>query len=141
MTALPAGPVLLRHVLGRLPLAAGRYGVASYLEPVPFADFERYADLGIVTGIYLITDIDRRVRWLGQASRDDDLVSRLADHWQDPAKRAVFTAVRVLHLRDHTPVAAVNAIEGKCADWLDLRSTMRPARVWPQATDWLTLVA
>ncbi|KEG37886.1 hypothetical protein ACWDMR_32400 [Streptomyces althioticus] len=139
-TVLPVGPVLTRRALGALPLAAGRYLVAAYATPVPFHDYGVFTDLGVVTGIYLVTDAENHIRWLGQASRDDDLSARLGEHRRNPHKRAVFAHVRVLHLEDHTPGDALNAIEGKCADRLNLRGAMNP-RVWPRADEWLRLVA
>lgn len=135
---LPAGPVLTRGAAAKWPQAAGRYLVQTH-QPVWFRDFEIIAELDVVTGIYLITDPDGRIRWLGQASRDTDLVGRLAEHHANLAKRRVFSQVRVLHLQDHTPVPALNAIEGTCADWLRLRGTM-PPRVWPSSAGWLALV-
>jgi hypothetical protein len=76
--SLPTGPMLRRVQVARLPLAAGRWLVQPYLEPTAFSDFRLLADVGIVASVYLITDGSGRVRWLGQASRNDDLVSRLA---------------------------------------------------------------
>lgn len=80
------GPVLTRRALGTLPLAAGRFLVAAYATPVPFHDYEVFTDLGVVTGIYLVTDTENHIRWLGQASRDDDLSARLGEHQRNPHK-------------------------------------------------------
>ncbi|MGW8882105.1 hypothetical protein ACWGPC_56620, partial [Streptomyces mirabilis] len=77
---------------------------------------------------------------LGQASRLDGLSGRLDGHDRDPAKRAVFACVRVLHLDNLTPTEALDAVEGRCADLLGVRRSMKPRR-WPPATDWLSLVA
>jgi len=139
-THLPVGPVLLQRELGKLPLAGGRWLRRSYLDPMVFADYPTLAAVGIVTAIYLVTDLDKRIRWLGQASRDDDLVGRLAAHYADEEKRCVFATLRVLHLADHTPPEAIDAIEGRCADRLGLRGTMGRRR-WPRADNWLELVA
>ncbi|MFD7529351.1 hypothetical protein ACFV8E_17410 [Streptomyces sp. NPDC059849] len=139
-TALPPGPVMTVPLLGGLPLACGKYLEQAYLTALPWADRWKYDDLDIVTGIYLVTDTDGRLRWLGQASRDDDLLGRLDDHDRNAAKRAVFARVRVLHLHDNTPLPALNAIEGKCADLLGTRQIMKPRR-WPPADGWASLVA
>jgi hypothetical protein len=127
-------------LLGGLPLACGKYLKQAYLTALPWADRWKYDDLDIVTGIYLVTDTDGRLRWLGQASRDDDLLGRLGDHDRNSVKRAVFAKVRVLHLHDHTPLLALDAIEGKCADLLGARQVMKPRR-WPSADGWASLVA
>ncbi|MEZ7132645.1 hypothetical protein ACBR40_45545 [Nonomuraea sp. AD125B] len=129
-TSLPAGPVLTRPMLAALPLTAGPYLIAPYLAPTRFSDYEAFTELGILTAIYLITDSDSRIRWLGQASRDDGLAARLAEHHRDPGRRAVFATIRALHLHDHTPPRVLNSIEGRCADQLQLRSVMAPRR-WP----------
>ncbi|MFD8562962.1 hypothetical protein ACFV1N_37290 [Streptosporangium canum] len=128
--SLPAGPVLTRPMLAALPLTAGRYLIAPYLAPTRFIDYEAFTELGILTAIYLITDSDSRIRWLGQASRDNGLTARLAEHHRAPGRRAVFATIRALHLHDHTPPGILNAIEGRCADQLQLRSVMAPRR-WP----------
>jgi hypothetical protein len=138
--AVPAGPVLRTAPLRQLPLAAGRWLERAYLKPMPFADYPALANAGIVSGIYLVTDHLKRVRWLGQASRDDDLIARLGEHHADPAKARVFITLRVLHLLDLTPSAAINAIEGRCADVLGLRGRMGIRR-WPCADDWLERVS
>ncbi|MEV0193116.1 hypothetical protein AB0I39_31870 [Kitasatospora purpeofusca] len=135
---LPPGPVLTVPLLGQLPLACGKYLEQSYLAARPWSERWKYGSLDIVTGIYLVTDIDGRLRWLGQASRDDDLLGRLDSHNRNAAKRAVFAKVRVLHLQDHTPPPALDAIEGKCADLLGVRTIMKPRR-WPSAENWLSL--
>lgn len=139
-TSLPAGPVLTRPKLAALPLTAGRYLIAPYLAPTRFIDYEAFTELGILTAIYLITDSDSRIRWLGQASRDDGLAARLAEHHRDPGRRALFATVRALHLHDHTPPDVLNAIEGRCADQLQLRSVMAPRR-WPASHTWQHEVA
>jgi hypothetical protein len=100
----------------------------------------RYDQYDIVTGIYVVTDIENRVRWLGQASRKDDLTARLDHHNRQPERRAAFHQVRVVQLDDHTPPEALNSIEGWCADQLKLRGTMGPRR-WPNSDNWATLVA
>jgi hypothetical protein len=138
--AVPAGPVLLSAPLRQLPLAAGRWLEHAYLKPMPFADYTDLADAGIVSGIYLVTDHLKRVRWLGQASRDDDLIARLGEHYADPAKASAFVTLRVLHLLDLTPPDTINAIEGRCADMLGLRGTMGVRR-WPCADNWLERVS
>jgi len=107
---------------------------------MPFADYPELASAGIVSGIYLVTDHLKRVRWLGQASRDDDLIARLGEHSADPAKAKVFITLRVLHLLDLTPPDTINAIEGRCADVLGLRRTMGVRR-WPRAENWLERVS
>ncbi|WP_380282476.1 hypothetical protein [Kitasatospora purpeofusca] len=140
-TALPIGPTMTTPRLGGLPLACGRYLEQTYLRTaISWADRWRYADLDIVTGIYLITDAVDRLRWLGQASRSDGLLGRLDSHDHNPAKRVVFAKVRVLHLRDDTPPEALNAIEGRCADLLGIRQIMKPRR-WPSSHNWLALTA
>lgn len=137
---LPPGPVLLRAALARLPLAAGRWLVAPRLEGIPFADYAVLDGAGVVTVVYLVTDTAKRIRWLGQASRQGELFARLADHAGDPGKRAAFSTVRYLHLDDYTPRAALDAIEGRCADLLALRGVMG-RRQWPAADGWANLVA
>ncbi|MCL3998094.1 hypothetical protein [Streptomyces lavenduligriseus] len=137
---LPAGPVLTAPLLAGLALVGGRYLQGLYLRPLPWADRGHFDELGILTGVYLVTDIAGRLRWLGQASRLDGLTGRLNGHDRDPARRATFAGVRVLHLDDLTPTEALNAIEGRCADLLDVRQSMKPRR-WPPATNWLSLVA
>ncbi|MFE4514730.1 hypothetical protein ACFRMQ_11140 [Kitasatospora sp. NPDC056783] len=139
-TILPAGPVLTAPRLGALALAGGRHLTHAYLRPRSWADRWQFGELDITTGIYLITDRAGRLRWLGQASRLDGLLGRLDSHHVDPAKRAVFASVRVLHLTDRVPAEALDAIEGRCADVLDIRQYMRPRR-WPSAENWLALVA
>ncbi|MEV3985612.1 hypothetical protein [Nonomuraea sp. NPDC049758] len=108
--------------------------------PVKWSERWRYEELGITTAIYLIADAEYRLRWLGQANRRDGLISRLASHDSDPAKREVFANIRVLRLVDHTPAQSVDAIEGRCADVLKIREAMRP-RVWPSARDWFLLTS
>ena len=137
---VPAGPRLRMDGLARLPIAAGRYLAASYLDPVFFADYEQFEPLGIASAIYLITDPNQRVRWLGQANRNGDLVARLAEHARSREKAAVFATLRVLHLVDLTPPEVINVIEGRCADLLGLRGAMGP-RCWPSGDNWLSLVA
>jgi hypothetical protein len=137
---LAVGPVLRRAPLSRLPLAAGRWLVAAHLRGMPFEDFPLLVDFGIVTGVYVVTDSQDRVRWLGQASRSDDLVGRLAAHAAVPARRATFVTLRFLHLDDYTPRPVLNVIEGRCADLLGLRGAMG-SRQWPSADGWLRLVA
>ncbi len=137
---VPPGPRLLATQIRRLPPAGGRWLKKAHLAPLPFSSFPDLVDLNIVTGIYLITDAASRVRWLGQASRRDDLPGRLTAHAANPAKAKVFATLRVLHLHDHTPSTVLDAIEGRCADLLALRGTMGPRR-WPPATGWLALVA
>jgi hypothetical protein len=139
-TVLPTGPLLTAPLLAGLALVGGRYLQATYLRPLPWADREHFNDLDVLTGIYLVTDIAGHLRWLGQASRLDGLTGRLDGHDRDPAKRAVFACVRVLHLDDLTPAEALDAIEGRCADLLGIRQCMKPRR-WPPATNWLSLVA
>ena len=131
---LPTGPVLRALDLLRLSLVAGPHLVKAMLSPLPFGD--RWALDGIVTAIYLITDAQGRIRWLGQASREDDLAGRLHDHARHPERIKVFAHVRVLHLADHTPQKAVDAIEGRCADLLGLRGAMGRRR-WPTSDSWL----
>ena len=138
--AVPAGPVLLSAPLRQLPLAAGRWLKHAYLKPMPFADYPDLAGAGIVSGIYLVTDHLKQVRWLGQASRDDDLIARLGEHYADPVKASAFVTLRVLHLLDLTPPNTINAIEGRCADVLGLRGTMGVRR-WPCADNWLERVS
>ena len=138
--AVPAGPVLLSAPLQQLPLVAGWWLQYAYLKPMPFADYPALASTGIVSGIYLVCDHRKRVRWLGQASRDDDLIARLGEHYADPAKASVFITLRVLHLLDLTPPDTINAIEGRCADVLGLRGTMGIRR-WPCADNWLERVS
>ncbi|MGW2721741.1 hypothetical protein [Streptomyces sp. NPDC001492] len=41
-------------------------------------DHELFTDLGVVTGIHLVTDAENHIRRLGQDKRDDDLGARLA---------------------------------------------------------------
>jgi hypothetical protein len=113
--AVPAAPVLLSAPLQQLPLVAGRWLQYAYLKPMPFADYPALASTRIVSGIYLVTDDRKRVRWLGQGSRDDDLIARLGEHYADPAKASVFITLRVLHLLDLTPPDTINAIEGNVA--------------------------
>jgi hypothetical protein len=139
-SAVPAGPILRRAPLQQLPLAAGRWLEHAYLKPMPYADYSALASDGIVSGIYLVTDHIKRIRWLGQASRDDELIARLGEHYADPAKAKVFITLRVLRLLDLTPPDAINAIEGRCADVLGLRSTMGIRR-WPCADNWLERVS
>ncbi|MGW5721595.1 hypothetical protein ACWEVP_35850 [Amycolatopsis sp. NPDC003865] len=116
-------------------MAAGRWLVAPRLKPMLFSDHPLLADAGIVCGVYLITDEEARVRWLGQASRSAGLLQRLADHDRDEARHAVFATVRILHLDDHTPPLALDAIEGRCADLLELRGRMGSRR-WPSSANW-----
>ena len=139
-TFLPVGPVLTRPRLWALPRTAGRYREEVLFKPVMWSERWRYEELDITTAIYLVSDIENRLRWLGQANRTDGLLARLARHNSDPAKRAVFAKIRVLRLADCTPPEAVDAIEGRCADVLRIREMMRP-RVWPSARDWLALTA
>lgn len=137
-TILPIGPRLTVPRLGGLPLACGRHLAQAHLTAIPWSDRWKYDD--IVAGIYIVTDPSGRVRWLGQANREDDLPGRLDDHNRNPAKREVFAKVRALHLHDGTPPRTIDAIEGRCADLLGLREVMKPLK-WPLATDWLTLTA
>ena len=137
---IPSGPVLRAADVCRLPLAAGRWLAQAHLRPTSFADYTELAQLDIISGIYLITDAHKQVRWLGQANRQDGLVARLAEHARDPGKVSVFATVRLLQLVDHTPPGVVSVIEGRCADVLGLRGAMGP-RKWPPSDDWLALVA
>lgn len=139
-SSLPAGPVLTRPLTAKLSLAAGSFLARTLLTPVLWTERWRYDQYAIVTGIYVVTDIENKVRWLGQASRKDDLPARLDSHHRQPERRAAFHHVRVVQLDDHTPVAALNAIEGWCADQLNLRHTMKPRR-WPRSDNWAALVA
>ncbi|MFF2819580.1 hypothetical protein ACFVT9_29175 [Kitasatospora cineracea] len=139
-THLPVGPALTVPLLAMVSMAAGRHLQYAHLNPTPWADRSRFDDLDVLTAVYLVTDAAGRLRWLGQASRADGLTGRLNDHDAAPAKRAAFAAVRVLHLADHTPPEALDAIEGRCADVLGVRGGMRPLR-WPPSTGWLSLVA
>ncbi|GAA0543735.1 hypothetical protein [Actinomadura livida] len=140
MTALlPTGPVLTRPRLGALPRAGGRFLEHAWFQPVPWAQRWRYEELDITTAIYLIADADHRLRWLGQANRADGLPGRLARHHADLDRRAVFTKIRVLQLVHDTPDDVLNAIEGRCADLLGIRESMRPRR-WPSARNWHALV-
>ena len=136
---VPAGPRLRLAGLARLPIAAGRYLAADRLDPVFFSDYRMFEPLGIASAIYLITDSNRRIRWLGQANRNGDLVARLAEHARSREKTEVFTTLRVLHLIDRTPAEAIDSIEGRCADLLGLRGAMGPRR-WPSSDAWQTLV-
>lgn len=138
--ALPAGPVLTDGRLGALPRAAGRYLEEVLFRPVRWSERWRYEELDITTAIYLVSDTEHRLRWLGQANRADGLLGRLDTHDSSPAKRKVFAKVRILRLTECTPPDAVSAIEGRCADILRIRDTMRP-RIWPPADDWFTLVS
>ena len=137
---VPAGPRVRNATLARLPIAAGRYLASSYLKPMSFSDYPLLEPTEITTGIYLITDLDQRVRWLGQANRDGGLIARLDEHARSREKAAVFATLRILHLVDLTPPDMVDVIEGRCADLLKLRGTMGPRR-WPSADDWLARVA
>ncbi|MFC1233014.1 hypothetical protein [Streptomyces sp. Sce081] len=138
--ALPTGPVLTDGRLGALPRAAGRYLDEVLFRPVRWAERWRYEELDITTAIYLISDTEHRLRWLGQANRADGLLGRLDRHDNNPAKRRAFARIRVLQLTDHTPPEAVDAIEGRCADLLRIRDVMRPRR-WPPADDWFALTS
>ncbi|MEV7551983.1 hypothetical protein AB0N89_20390 [Amycolatopsis sp. NPDC089917] len=142
MTALDTlvpGPVLRSPELARLSPVGGKWLVENRFTPLRFTAFRVLENSGIVCGVYLITDEEDRVRWLGQACRNDDLVQRLANHHRKPTRRAVFASVRILHLIDHTPQQALNAIEGRCADLLKLREQMGRRR-WPSSEGWLEAV-
>ncbi|MCC3762665.1 hypothetical protein K3N28_06230 [Glycomyces sp. TRM65418] len=140
MTAtLPTGPILTVGRLGSLPGAAGRYFHQSLFEAIPWSRRWIFDDADIVTAIYLISDSQDRLRWLGQVNRNDGLPGRLAQHHTSPTKRAVFAKIRILHLADWTPPEAIDTIEGRCADLLQIRQSMRP-RVWPSASAWPELV-
>lgn len=132
---LIAGPVLLGRTVAKLPIVAGRWLTRAWLTPMPFADYPLLAGGGIVCAIYLITDPQGRVRWLGQANRADDLVGRMRQHDAIPARQREFAQLRFLHLYDFTPTKALDVIEGKCADVLGLRGTMG-ARRWPSSAEW-----
>ncbi|KOV87592.1 hypothetical protein [Nocardia sp. NRRL S-836] len=132
---LIAGPVLLGRAVAKLPIVAGPWLTRAQLTPMPFADYPLLARGGIVCAIYLITDPQGRVRWLGQSNRADDLAGRMRQHDANPARQKVFAQLRFLHLHDFTPTKALDVIEGKCADVLRLRGTMG-ARRWPSSADW-----
>lgn len=137
---VPAGPQVRGSTLARLPVAAGRYLAGSQLTPMPFSDYPSLEPREITCAIYLVTDLEDRVRWLGQASRDGGLIARLDEHSRSREKTAVFATLRFLHLIDFTPGEAIDAIEGRCADLLKLRGAMGPRR-WPPSGNWLVRVA
>jgi hypothetical protein len=67
-STLVAGPVLLGRAVAKLPIVAGPWLTRAPLTPMQFADNPLLAGEGIVCAIYLITDPQGRVRWLGQVT-------------------------------------------------------------------------
>ncbi|MCK2245280.1 MULTISPECIES: hypothetical protein [unclassified Crossiella] len=132
---LVAGPLLYRRNLARLPLVAGPLLVRAELTGIPFLDYQLQVGPDILSAIYLITDLQERVVWLGQASRVGGLLARLAQHERFAVRRRTFARLRYLHLHDHIAHAALDAIEGRCCDILGLRGTMGSRR-WPSARGW-----
>lgn len=133
--ALPVGPSTNRFKRGWLRSAAGIYYVGDSLaDPHPFCERWRFSDIQVA--IYLITDTNDRVRWLGQANRNKGLAARLHDHARYRDRLQVFSNVYYLQLADDTPSHIQDVIEGRCADTLALRDAMAPRR-WPRSTDWV----
>lgn len=133
MSGLERGRRLSARDLALLPLAAGAWLEASRLEAAPVLTAANLEE--VMVGIYLVTDPLERVVWLGQARRDNGVAARLRDHLRVPSRAEAFAHVRVLHLDDFTPVAALNAAEGRAADLLRLRGTLGQRR-WPSAARW-----
>ncbi len=93
-------------------MGAGHWLVPVRFEPMLFSGHPLRAEAGVVSGVYLTTDDETRAA---------GLLQRFADHCRDPARHAVFATVWIVHLHDHTPPLALDAIEGRCADLLELR--------------------
>lgn len=130
MSGMSSDDVRYRRGAARAPGDLGHCAGGSIRRP---------SATSLLTSLYLVTDVSARVRWLGQASRDDDLVGRAA-HARDPERRPVFTTLRVLHLEDRTPGPVLDVSEGRCADLLGLRGRMGGRR-WPSSANWARRVA
>lgn len=122
-------------------LAAGPWRSGPVLGPVPFEDRYRIES---TVGIYLVTDRQGRLVYLGQARRDGGVRARLDGHAADAVKALVFAEVWVVALRDFTPAEVVSAVEGRVADDLAVRGRLRTAdgrrRRWPGSGCWEELV-
>jgi hypothetical protein len=133
MSRLVSGRRLSARDMALLPLAAGRWLERAYLGGEPIHESAALARVQV--GVYLVTDDQDRILWLGQALRDQGVAGRLREHLHQPARLKMFKTVRVLELNDFTPPECVNNIEGKAADLLRLRGTLGPRR-WPTAERW-----
>lgn len=134
-----AGPLTALRI-ERVRLAAGPW-LVELVGPVPF---DRRVAVDVLVGIYLITDPEGRLVYLGQARRDGGVAARLDAHRRDAVKRSCFQSVYVLALHDAIDQSTVDAIEGRVADVLDLRGRLRSGRGlrrWPIADRWTELVS
>lgn len=136
MRGLVCGPTLSPRDVALLPLAAGKWLERAHLHGENIHTSGALARVKV--GIYVITDDQNRILWLGQALRDQGVAGRLRDHLQRRDRLRKFRTVRVLELRDFTPPECVSSIEGKAADLLQLRGTLG-ARRWPTAERWAEL--
>lgn len=133
---LVVGRKFRRRDRALLPLAGGRWIVGSALDGY---DLEAAAPLAhYLAAVYLVTDANDCIVWLGQARRDAGLLARLRAHLSIPERARIFHRVRAIHLNDFTPALAVSAIEGRAADLLQLRGRLG-ARKWPTAEEWASL--
>jgi hypothetical protein len=137
VTGLMVGPRVSQRDLALLPMSGGRWLRRAHLAPVSVLRAGGSL-VGVLVGIYLVTDAEDRVVWLGQARREFGVAARLRDHIRHGDRLAVFEQVRVLELDEFTPPGALNACEGKAADVLRLRGRLGQRR-WPESSGWADL--
>ncbi|MFF9186424.1 hypothetical protein [Streptomyces misionensis] len=140
-----AGPVVDTKVLRHTWTALGRLVRGGWPVPYSLESGQRAQTLAILNevlaGLYLVTDADGRLRWLGKAHRDGGVGARLRNHFGHPERARVFTKVFVIEADPFSPSTAIEAAEGRAADMIGLRGRMGP-RTWPVVTEeqWLALV-
>ncbi|TDK26588.1 hypothetical protein E2F48_05205 [Arthrobacter crusticola] len=133
MSGLVPGRRLSSRDLALFPMAAGKWLECAHLDGESVLTSR--ALLRVQVGIYLVTDAQDRILWLGQALRSQGTAGRMREHLRHPSRLQSFRTVRILALDDFTPPECINSIEGKAADLLRLRGTLGPRR-WPTADRW-----
>ncbi|MYX12439.1 hypothetical protein GTY67_03205 [Streptomyces sp. SID8374] len=131
--APPPGPLLRPVHIPLLARALGGYSSGElYWSLVDTVD-------AISPGVYLVTDPQGRIVWLGKAAGGRGVAGRIRKHLAESWKRAVFHRVWVAPACDQISRSALEAAEGWAADALAMRTRM-PHRAWPLSTNWLSLI-
>jgi hypothetical protein len=141
-----AGPVADNRMLRQAWTALGPLVRGAWPSPYSLLPGEdRAATLSvlddILAGLYLVVDVQGRLRWLGKAQRDRGVGDRLRDHFRHPERARVYAGVLVVEADPFSPRTAIEAAEGCAADLIGLRGRMGP-RTWPVVShkQWLTAV-
>jgi hypothetical protein len=124
-----AGPVADNRMLRQAWTALGPLVRGAWPSPYSLLPGEdRAATLSvlddILAGLYLVVDVQGRLRWLGH-----------------PERARVYAGVLVVEADPFSPRTAIEAAEGCAADLIGLRGRMGP-RTWPVVShkQWLTAV-